>query len=253
MTPFVYASRVWRRHAAGGEDLGTRSAYLREIAEFPCLTVDEERQLGAAIQRDSDEAALVRLVESNLRFVVSYAKRYRGLGVSFLDLIDEGNLGLIEAARRFDPSRNVKFVTYAVWWIRESMMHALSDQARAFSFPPKLFPVLGHGVDDMSLSDSASPDGSRVVADTLPQKQVPPVEDEVIHQVDLDELESALGNLNGKEREVVRLRFGLEDDMPRTLQEIGDRLHLSRERVRQIESCAKDKLRRSAKLRSHLN
>ena len=83
----------------------------------------------------------------------AYAKRYRGLGVSFLDLIHEGNLGLIEAAKRFDPTRNVKFITYAVWWIRESMMHALSDQTRAFSFPPKLFAVLGTSADDVSLND----------------------------------------------------------------------------------------------------
>lgn len=241
-----------RRHAASGEDVSTLAAYLREIAKLPRLTVDEERELGARIQHDHDQAAISRMVESNLRFVVSFAKRYRGLGVSFLDLIHEGNLGLIEAAKRFDPTRNVKFITYAVWWIRESMMHALSDQTRAFSFPPKLFAVLGTGADDVSLNDPVTADGSRHVADTLAQDQAP-IEDEMIHQADIDELTSALGELDGKEREIVRLRFGLEDDEPRTLQEIGDRLHLSRERVRQIESRAKDKLRRSAKLRSHLN
>ena len=232
--------------------MNTLAAYLREIAKLPRLTVDEERELGARIQQDRDQAAISRMVESNLRFVVSFAKRYRGLGVSFLDLIHEGNLGLIEAAKRFDPNRNVKFITYAVWWIRESMMHALSDQTRAFSFPPKLFAVLGTGADDVSLNDPVTADGSRQVADTLAQDQAP-IEDEMIHRSDLDELASALSELDGKEREIVRLRFGLEDDEPRTLQEIGDRLHLSRERVRQIESRAKDKLRRSAKLRSHLN
>jgi RNA polymerase primary sigma factor len=243
---------VSRRHAASGGDVNTLAAYLREIAKLPRVTVDEERELGARIQQDRDQAAISRLVESNLRFVVSFAKRYRGLGVSFLDLIHEGNLGLIEAAKRFDPTRNVKFITYAVWWVRESMMHALSDQTRAFSFPPKLFAVLGTGVDDVSLNDPVTAGGSRQVADTLAQDQAP-IEEEMIHQADLDELASALGELDGKEREIVRLRFGLEDDEPRTLQEIGDRLHLSRERVRQIESRAKDKLRRSAKLRSHLN
>ena len=171
----MYASRVSRRHAASESESGTLAAYLREIAKLPRLTVEEERDLGLRIQRDRDrdQAALSRLVESNLRFVVSFAKRYRGLGVSFLDLIHEGNLGLIE--------------------------------------------------------------------------------EEMIHQADLSELADALLELDGKEREVVRLRFGLEDDEPRTLQEIGDRLHLSRERVRQIESRAKEKLRHSAKLRSHLN
>jgi RNA polymerase primary sigma factor len=244
---------VSRRHATSGGDVNTLAAYLREIAKLPRLTPDEERELGSKIQQGCDDAAISRLVESNLRFVVSYSKRYRDLGVSLLDLIHAGNLGLIEAAKRFDPSRNVKFITYAVWWIRESMVHALSDQTRAFSFPPKLFAILGTSSGDVSLNDPVAADGSRQVADTLAQDGVPPIEEAMIRQSDLDGLVSALGDLDGKEREIVRLRFGLEDDEPRTLQEIGDRLHLSRERVRQIESRAKDKLRRSVKLRSHLN
>jgi RNA polymerase primary sigma factor len=241
------------RHGASGDDPNTLAAYLREIAKVPRLTIEEERDLGARIRRNDDPDAVSRLVESNLRFVVSVARRYRGLGVSLLDLIHEGNLGLIEAAKRFDPSRNVKFITYAVWWIREAMRHALSDQTRAFSFPPKLFPVLGIGADDVSLNEPIARDGSRQLGDVLPQEGVPPVEDEMIHQADLDELAAAMRELDGKEAEVVRLRFGLEDDEPRTLQEIGDRMRLSRERVRQIESRAKDKLRRSAKLRSHVS
>src|SRR5919204_1245254 len=147
----MYALRVSRRE----EDSGTLAVYLREIAKLPRLTADEERSLGACIQcgrGDAAEAALTRLVEANLRFVVSYAKRYRGLGVSFLDLIHEGNLGLIEAARRFDPTRNVKFITYAVWWIRQSLLHVLADQTRAFSFPPKLFALLYNGHEDVSLN-----------------------------------------------------------------------------------------------------
>jgi RNA polymerase primary sigma factor len=249
----MYASSVSRRHAAA-EDASTLAAYLREISKLPLLTVDEERELGARIQGDRDEAALSRLVESNLRFVVSYAKRYHACGVCFLDLIHEGNLGLIEAARRFDPARNVKFITYAVWWVRQAMMHVLADEARAFCIPPKLLAQLGRTVVDVSLSEPiASDDGrSRELGDTLALDAVA-IEDEMIHQSDLDELAAALLELDGKEREVVRLRFGLEDDEPRTLQEIGDRLHLSRERVRQIESRAKDKLRRSEKLHSHLN
>jgi RNA polymerase primary sigma factor len=248
----MYASDVSRRHAASESESGTLAAYLREIAKLPRLTVEEERDLGLRIQLDRDQAALSRLVESNLRFVVSFAKRYRGLGVSFLDLIHEGNLGLIEAARRFDASRNVKFISYAVWWIRQAMMQVLSDQTRAFSFPPKLFATLRNGVEDVSLNEPIGRDGVRELGDTLVQEDVL-IEEEMIHQADLGELADALLELDGKEREVVRLRFGLEDDEPRTLQEIGDRLHLSRERVRQIESRAKEKLRRSAKLRSHLN
>src|SRR5262249_19089324 len=183
----------------------TLAAYLREIAKMPRLTVDEERDLGARIQRDSDEAALARLVECNLRFVVSYAKRYRGAGVPFLDLIHEGNLGLIEAARRFDPNRNVKFITYAVWWIRQSLMHALADQTRAFSFPPKLFSLLHSGLDDVSLNDPVgvgdAQDG-RELADVLAQDPTAPVEAELIHRANLDELAHALLDLDRNEREV---------------------------------------------------
>jgi len=239
----MYAVPVSRRD----EDASALGAYLREIAKLPRLTVDEERALGTKIQVDRDEAAMARLVEANLRFVVSYAKRYRGHGVSFLDLIHEGNLGLMEAARRYDPAHNVKFITYAVWWVRHSLMHVLADSTRAFSFPPKMFGILhagGPGGEDVSLSET--------LGDRLPVEQSP-VEDELIHQADLDELAAALLDLEGKEQEVVRLRYGLGDGEPQTLQEIGDRLHLSRERVRQIESRAKEKLRRSARLRSHLN
>jgi len=247
---------VSRRRAASEDEASALAAYLRAIATLPRLTSEEERALGARVQQDRDEAALTRLVESNLRFVVSYAKRYRGLGVSFLDLIHEGNLGLIEAARRFDPTRNVKLISYAVWWIREAMMHVLAEQTRAFSFPPKLFSAIIAGGEDVSLSEPVSnqrDEGStRELGDLLAQDHAA-VDDEMIHQADLDELAGALQDLDGKEREVVRLRYGLEDDEEHTLQEIGDRLHLSRERVRQIESRAKDKLRRSAKLRSHLN
>src|SRR2546422_2776049 len=181
--------RVSKRYAASNDDAGTLAAYLREIAKLPRLSADEERSLGASIQNDQDEAALTRLVEANLRFVVSYAKRYRGLGVSFLDLIHEGNLGLIEAARRFDPARNVKFITYAVWWIREAMMHVLADQTRAFSFPPKLFATLHKNNSDVSLNDPVSGRDERSageLADVLALDLVPPIEDEMIHQSDLD-------------------------------------------------------------------
>jgi len=259
----VYALRVSRRYDFAQSDASTLAAYLREIAKLPRLTIEEERALVQRIRDDCDEAAVTRLVEANLRFVVSYAKRYRGLGVSFLDLIHQGNLGLIEAAHRFDPAHNVKFITYAVWWVREALMHVLADQTRAFSFPPKLFATLRRGPGagaDVSLNEPVNRGGfgdrdgaSRELGDLIEQDGVPAVDEEMIHQSDLDELAAALRDLDGKEREVVRLRFGLEDDQPRTLQEIGDRLHLSRERVRQIETRAKDKLRRSAKLRSHLN
>ena len=228
---------------------------------------------------------------------MSYARRYRGLGVPFLDLIHEGNLGLIEAAGRFDPGRNVKFITYAVWWIRQAIMHALSDQTRAFSMPTKLSAVaarfgrqlaqltdrLGHApsareiADDMdisageanallhisgedrSLSDPVGPaadGGDRELADVLPQRAVPSVDDELVRRAFVEQLRAALGELDPKEQEVMELRYGLRGGEPQTLQQIGDRLHLSRERIRQIESRAREKLRRSRKvgeLRSYLN
>lgn len=273
-------------------------AYLRGIAKLPRLTPDEERELGVRIQRDGDAAALRRLVEGNLRFVVSYAKRYRGLGVPFLDLIHEGNLGLMEAARRFDPERNVKFITYAVWWIRQAITHALSGQTRAFSLPQKLSGVAARfgrevteltehlhrtptpreiaddldisegevealiriGDRDLSLSDHVGgtddSDGPEL-GEMLPQAAVPPAEEMLIHRRLHAGVRGALDELDDKEREVIELRFGLDrDGDPRTLQEIGDVLGLSRERIRQIESRAKEKLRRSKRageLRSYLN
>ena len=243
-----------RRHLLQQSEASTLAAYLREISKLPRLTIAEERDLGARIRADRDQTALTRLVESNLRFVVSYAKRYRGLGVPFLDLIHEGNLGLMEAARRFDPDRNVKFITYAVWWVRQSIMHVVSEQSRAFSFPPKLFAALHVAAEDVSLSEPIPSDGSRrEFGETLAREDLTAIDDEMIHQESIDELAAALLQLDGKEQEVMRLRYGLGDDQPRTLQEIGNRLHLSRERVRQIESRAKDKLRHSDKFRGHLN
>ncbi len=278
-------------------EIETLRAYLRAVANCPRVTADQERELGRRIQEHADEDALRLLVESNLRFVISCAKAYRGLGVSFLDLIHEGNLGLIEAARRFDPSRNVKFVTYAVWWVRQAIVHALSEQARAFSLPAKLSGVaarfgrdladltaqLDHvptsreiaddmalseatvdvllqiSGDDLSLSDQVGGGGDedgRELGETLEQDTVPPVEGELIHQSFLNELRGVLSELEDKEQEVMRLRYGLDGGEPLTLQQIGDLLGLSRERVRQIECRAKEKLRRSKKvrdLRSYLN
>jgi RNA polymerase primary sigma factor len=277
---------VARRSDRPSEDAETLRAYLSEIARIPRLSVEEEREVGRRAQA-GDEGALQRLIEANLRFVVSCAKRYRGLGVSFLDLIHEGNLGVIEAARRFDPNRNVKFITYAVWWVRQSLLHILSDQSRIFSVPAKLSgpasrlsqhlralstqlertPTMQELADDLdiseadagallqisgeevSLSDHVGGAGDhRELGDLLPQIMIPGVEDELVHQAMADQLHKAITELGPKERLVMRLRFGLEGGEPKTLQEIGDRLKLSRERVRQIESRAKEKLRRSVRL-----
>jgi|SRR5262245_16735649 len=240
-------------------------AYLHALAALPRLTPDEERALGVRIQSagPDGEDAVRHLVEGNLRFVVSYAKRYRGLGVPFLDLIHEGNLGLMEAARRFDPDRNVKFITYAVWWIRQSITHALSGQTRAVTIPDKLSAVLHRlGATDVSLNEHVGSSAGRgtdgpELGDLMEQASVPAVEEDLIHRAALVRVRAALDELEDKEREVVTLRFGLDrDGEPRTLQEIGELLELSRERIRQIESRAKEKLRKSKRageLRSYLN
>ena len=152
---------------ASGETAALQ-AYFRAIATLPRLSTDEERELGRRIQRD-DHDAFRRLVEGNLRFVVSYVKRYRGLGVAFLDLIHEGNLGLMEAARRFDPERNVKFITYAVWWVRQAVTHALSLQSRAFSLPQKLSGVaarMARQVSDLAEQLERQPTSGEIARDT---------------------------------------------------------------------------------------
>ena len=258
------------------------NAYIREIARFKPLSAQEEKELGHRI-RKGDAEALQRLVEANLRFVVSYAKRYRGLGMSFLDLIHEGTLGLIEAAKRFDPERNVKFISYAVWWVRQAIFHALSEHMRVFRLPQKLSSqvskmgtarqrltaelertptteelaektelskkeveaLLMAGGEDLSLSTAVGEEGTLELGDVLEQGSVPSVELELIRSSFEEQVRAMVSHLDEKEREVIKLRFGLDGEDPRTLQEIGAALGLSRERIRQIESKAKEKLRRS--------
>ncbi len=273
--------------------LDSLNVYIREIARFKPLAAEEEKVLGRRI-REGDQEALDSLVEANLRFVVHYAKRYRGLGLSYMDLIHEGSLGLIEAAKRFDPERNVKFISYAVWWVRQAIFHALSEHARVFRLPQKLSGqvsrletareklktelertptteelaartafskdeverlLLAAG-DDVSLSTAVGEDGSLELGDTLEQGTIPSAEVELIRSSFEQRIQDMVGGLDEKEREVIRMRFGLDGDEPRTLQEIGETMGLSRERIRQIESRAKEKLRRSREahgLRGYLN
>jgi len=266
--------------------------YLDEIAKFPPLTEEEEKRVGERA-REGDPAALRRLIESNLKFVVSYVKKYRGMGLGLLDLINEGNVGLIEAAKRFDPTRNVRFISYAVWWIRQAILHALSQYSRIYNIPQKLSDQISamkkktaelkgelgreptraevartmglseEDVDDLavleeknvSLSDRLSDDGLEV-EDRISDDLNPPVEYQIIKSSVQQQIRATIGELDEKEAVVLKLRFGLDDDRPRTLQEIGNEMGLTRERIRQIEQKAMRKLSRSRRLqqlRGYLN
>ncbi len=268
--------------------------YLKEINKIPPLTPDEEKELARRIQK-GDKEALKRLVEANLKFVVSIAKRYRGKGVPFMDLINEGNLGLIEAAKRFDPDRNVKFITYAVWWIKQAIISAIAEQSGIFKISYKTLNLLNNvgkkfnelqkelnrdpsprelaeamDIDELalnsllttygdhkSLDDYISSDTDDLnYEDVIEQETVDDAETELIKKSFVEHLMESLSILSDREREVLIHRFGLNGEEPKTLQEIGKLLKLSRERVRQIEKNALEKIRRSRYkniLKSYLN
>jgi RNA polymerase primary sigma factor len=266
--------------------------YLGQIAKFPVHSEEEEKDLGRRAQKGEKEA-LRSLVEANLRFVVSYVKKYRGMGLGMLDLINEGNLGLIEAARRFDPSRNVRFISYAVWWIRQAVIHALTQSSRVYNLPQKLSDQIslmkkkiaelktehsreptreeiaarmGISLDDVEdllilaekdvhLSDRLA-DSDLEVEGQIEDRTIPPVEYQIVKSSIQQQVRDILEELDEKEATVLKLRFGLDDDRPQTLQEIGDRMNLTRERIRQIEQKAMRKLSRShqvQQLRGYLN
>jgi len=279
-----------KRAAASSETL---KKYLQEISKLPRITPDEEKVLGDRIQR-GDKEALRKLVEANLRFVVSFAKKYRNCGLSFLDLINEGNIGLIEAAKRFNPKKNVKFITYAVWWVRQAIIHALSDQSGAFRLPQKqanLLYRIGKTISQLTLDLERNPTPDEIAAkleipveevtnllqvadenvslstvideehefhlsDKLEQDVIPPADMALLRSSLKDHLYACLGELDPKEQKVLRLRFGLDEGEPKTLKEIGEMMGLSRERIRQIEAQALEKLNRSQKcqqLQGYLN
>jgi len=283
-------AKTARRTAASSETL---KKYLQEISKLPRITPDEEKVLGDRIQR-GDKAALRKLVEANLRFVVSFAKRYRNCGLSFLDLINEGNIGLIEAAKRFNPKKNVKFITYAVWWVRQAIIHALSDQSGAFRLPQKqanLLYRIGKTISQLTIDLERAPTPEEIakkleipveevvallqvadenvslstvideehefhLSDKLEQDLIPSADAELMRASLKDHLYSCLGDLDPKEQKVLRLRFGLDESDPKTLKEIGEMMGLSRERIRQIEAQALEKLHRSQKcqqLQGYLN
>ena len=269
-----------RRARTSTED--SLSTYLREIARYPLLTREEEAKLAKRIRKGEPEA-LNRLVTSNLRFVVSVAKKYHNSRMSLSDLIDEGNLGLMRAAERFDERHNTRFISYAVWWIRQAILQALADQSHIIRIPlsraatlhrvGKQANALGQalGRDPTNEELSASMDMSeRVVSDTMqlarsyvsldaplgtaddarlldyiPDELSPAPDDEIAETVRQEFVRRALARLKGREATVLKLYFGFDGNEPLTLEEIGVQLGVTRERVRQIKERALFRLRRS--------
>jgi len=267
----------------------TLRIYLREISHFPQLTPEEEKELGARVQR-GDEAASRKMIEANLRFVVAMAKKYARSGYPLHELINEGNLGLIEAVSRFDPSRGVRFITYASWWIRQAILAAIAHYGQVFRLPPKLkhelyrfdtkvahlTQELGRRptVDEISKElrmseedvremmtgtptqvslDTPIGEGAEMRLEDLIQDQsVTPVDEALIAQSFEEQLQMLLSQLDDKERVIIERRFGLGDREPQTLAEIGAEMNLSRERIRQIEERALGKLRRSQRAKQLL-
>lgn len=283
-----------RRSASFYEEISddALAAYIRRIVRIPLLTKEEELRLGALIQQ-GDERASRALVEANLRFVVKVAMRYQGCGLSLLDLINEGNLGTLEAARRYAPEHGVKFITYAVWWIRQAIMQALaagggavrlpirkarlaskirglradltqerqeepSDAALAEAMhlkPGEMEDVLRGAQPHTSLSEDGYAE-EHLGLELARKSVIPPADQDLISHSFREEVEWMLRHLKPRERAVIELRFGLGPEEPRTLEEVGRRLRLSRERIRQIEERAKQKLRlmaRTRHLKDYLN
>lgn len=208
--------------------------YLKEIGSEPLLTREEEAELARRI-REGDDDALAHLVEANLRFVVSIAKRYQNRGLPLSDLVNEGNLGLIRAARRFDERREVRFISYAVFWVRQAILQALGEadargpddeRIRYVSLQAPMWETGEMSLGDVVADESLDGPDERIEADDLR------------HAVD-----SSLTCLPEREQLILRLYFGLDDGEPRTLGEIGDRLRISRERARQLKERALARLR----------
>jgi len=261
-------------------------AYLREISMIPMIPREEEIRLGKLALK-GDQKAIQGLVEANLRFVVKIANRFSGSGPSLLDLINEGNIGLLQAARRFDPARNVKFISYAVWWIRQGIMQMLAEQSGPTRLPLKqagllykirrkteeltkshdreptpkeLAAALGVKVREIeeiqrvarrpvSLDSPITEDSETAYMDLMADEDAAAVDHDLLENSLRSEIAGLLGNLAPREREVLELRFGIDADDTLTLEEVGQKLGLSRERIRQIEKKAKKKLQRLARSR----
>ena len=270
--------------------------YLKEIGRVPLLTPEEETELALKIQAGGPEGekAKQRLSEANLRLVVSIAKRYVGRGMQFLDLIQEGNLGLIKAVEKFDHTKGFKFSTYATWWIRQAITRAIADQARTIRIPVHMVETInkvkkvssqllheyGHdpsaeeiaerldmpvdkvreimrvAQEPVSLETPIGEEEDSHLGDFIPDDDAPVPAEAASQTLLKEQLADVLKTLTPREEKVLRLRFGLEDGRPRTLEEVGKEFNVTRERIRQIEAKALRKLRhpsRSKKLRDFLD
>ena len=254
--------------------------YLKEIGKIPLVKPHEEVEL-AKRMLEGDEIAKQRLVEANLRLVVSIAKRYVGRGMLFLDLIQEGNLGLIKAVEKFDYVRGFKFSTYATWWIRQAITRAIADQARTIRIPvhmvetinklirvsrqllqelgrdpkpeeiakememseEKVREIMKIAQDPVSLETPIGEEEDSHLGDFIPDEDALAPAEAAAYSLLKDQIEEVLGSLNEREQKVLKLRFGLEDGRARTLEEVGKEFDVTRERIRQIEAKALRKLR----------
>ena len=260
--------------------------YLKEIGRVPLLGKDEEIQLAERVAEGDEEAKSI-LISANLRLVVSIAKHYIGRGMLFLDLIQEGNLGLIKASEKFDPARGFKFSTYATWWIRQAITRAIADQARTIRIPVHMVETInkmtrvqrqltqdlgrdpsaeeiaekmGGGItpsrvreiqriamEPVSLETPIGEEDDSHLGDFLEDKDAVSPSEFATNELLKDELYSVMSDLTDREERVLRLRFGLDDGHPRTLEEVGKEFGVTRERIRQIESKALRKLRHPAR------
>ena len=248
--------------------------YLKEIGKVPLLSAEEEIELAQRME-EGDQEAKKRLAEANLRLVVSIAKRYVGRGMLFLDLIQEGNLGLIKAVEKFDYRKGYKFSTYATWWIRQAITRAIADQARTIRIPvlgreptpeeiaeemnmpvDRVREILKISQEPVSLETPIGEEEDSHLGDFIQDDNVPVPSDAAAFTLLKEQLVEVLGTLTEREQKVLRLRFGLDDGRARTLEEVGKEFNVTRERIRQIEAKALRKLRhpsRSRKLKDYLD
>ena len=271
---------------AGVEATEPLKIYLAEIGRIPLLTAEEEKELGRQ-SAEGNAGARQRLTNGNLRLVVTIAKRYTGRGVPFLDLIQEGNMGLMRAAEKYDYKMENRFSTYAAWWIREAIQRAIDEQAREIRVPNRIAgdmrkvqkkagelqqtlgrdaapaeiaeklgmtetevkQLLSYLQNPVPLETPVGEDGESSLGDLVEDEKESTPEEAVEALMEQEEVSKLLNSLNEREQKVIRLRYGLEegDGKPHTLEEIGDMLGVTRERVRQIEARAMDKLREKAK------